>query len=424
MSDLESTILVRRKRPQPSRPHWGRIAAATILAVALFVGGVMYGAYAFFKGTFQPAPGTEGVVIEPGERINVLFLGVDGGVNGNGPKSDGARADTIVLVSFDTETKEVAALHLPRDTRVQIPGRTGFEKLGHAHAYGGPLLAMETVAQFLGVKVHYYVRVDFAGFIKAVDILGGIELTVEKDLFYEDPLQDLYIDIKAGKQTMDGETALNFVRYRGYPDADIGRIRAQQAFVRAFVNKFYELDILWRIPNLVQSIVPYLNTSMDVSTLLQLAGQALQVKKERIAMEMLPGTPRDMTEGGRVISFWVADPVRTQRVVDLLIRGIDYDANRRTRVEVLSGTTSSEAVELLVAHLNKLGYIVIRTGQADRQTYQTTQLISYTKDDLALRRMTRVVSQVAPKPRLIRRQPPEEYVDFAIIVGADVKQGE
>jgi LCP family protein required for cell wall assembly len=422
MSTWDNTALVRRRRARHRRPGWSGLAIAVVLTLALMAGGAVYGAYVIFQRAF---PATlSGIAGEPGERINVLFIGVDGGINGGAPGSNTARADVTVLVSFDPMTGEAAALQLPRDTRVLIPRRTGFSKLGHAHAYGGPLLAVETVAGFLDVKVHYYVRVDFAAFIRAVDILGGVEITVPRDMYYVDPAQDLYIDIKAGRQVMDGETALDFVRYRSYPNGDIGRIQAQQTLARAFVSKFYELDILWRLPSLAQAILPYLETNMDASTMLQLARQALHVREEGIAMELLPGSPRDVTEGGRVTSYWVADPVRTRRLVDLLIRGIDYDANGRVRVEVLNGSGSERDVARVVAHLRRLGYTVVRTGMADRQTHERTQLISYSTDRLTVGRMTRAVSELAGQPRVITRRPPAEPVDFTIVVGADARRRE
>jgi hypothetical protein len=163
---------------------------------------------------------------------------------------------------------------------------------------------------------------------------------------------------------------------------------------------------------------------MDASTMLQLARQALHVREEGIAMELLPGSARDVTEGGRVTSYWVADPVRTRRLVDLLIRGIDYDANGRVRVEVLNGSGSERDVARVVAHLRRLGYTVVRTGMADRQTHERTQLISYSTDRLTVGRMTRAVSELAGQPRVITRRPPAEPVDFTIVVGADARRRE
>jgi len=422
MSSLGSMVPVRRRRALRRRPHWFRMEGAAILALALVASGAVYGAYVALHRIFPLFPA--GDVVEPGERINVLFIGVDGGVNGGRVDPSTARADVVVLVSFDPVTREAAALQLPRDTRVQIPGRTGFRKLGHAHAYGGPRLVSTTVAGFLDVEVHYYVRVNFASFVRAVDILGGVEITVPRNMYYVDPLQDLYIDIKAGRQVMDGKTALNFVRYRSYPNGDIGRLQAQQQLARAFVRKFYDLDILWRLPSLAQAILPYLDTNMDASTILQLAREALHVRETGIAMELLPGASRDVTEGGQVVSYWVADPARTRRVVDLRIRGIDYDANGRVRVEVLRGSGTDQDVARMVAHLRRIGYTVVHIGTAERQTYQNTQLMSYTRDELALKRMTRAVSQLVGAPRVITRRPPAEPIDFTIVVGANVRRGE
>ncbi|HAI21265.1 MAG TPA: hypothetical protein DCM14_05150, partial [Clostridiales bacterium UBA8153] len=289
---------------------------------------------------------------------------------------------------------------------------------------GGPLLAVKTVTGFLDVKVHYYVRVDFAGFIRAVDMLGGVEITVPRNMYYVDPVQNLHIDIKAGRQLMDGETALDFIRYRGYASGDIGRIQTQQAFARAFIRKFYELDILWRLPSLAQAILPYVETNMDASAIVALAMQARYVREEGIVMELLPGSSRDVTEGGRLTSYWVAEPVRTSQLVDLLIRGIDHDANGRVRVEVLGRSGSEQDVARMVTHLRRLGYTVVRTGMAGRQTQQNAQLITYSTDRLTVVRMTRAVSQVAGQLRVITGRPPAEPIDFTIVVGTEVRRGE
>jgi LCP family protein required for cell wall assembly len=402
------------------------MVAVAVLGAFLFVLGIGVGMFSFLGSRSQPVapspgPGGEGTVLVPGERINVLFLGIDWGVNGNhGVRFDATRADTIVLASFDPDTYEVNILHLPRDTRVAIPGRDGFTKLSHAHAYGGPLLTMETVSQFLGVRIHYYVRADFAGFVEAVDVLGGVEIDVPQNMFYEDPAQDLYINLRAGRQLLDGEKALQFVRFRQYIDGDIGRIRAQQAFITAFIRKFYDLDMLWRIPTLVQTVAQHLSTNLDRNTMLQLAATAVKVRQDRIRMEMLPGEPRELREGGTVVSFWVSDPVKTQRLVDLMIHGIDYEANSRIRVEVLNGTSSPGATTELVEHLRKLGFVVINVGQADKQNYRYTEVIQYTGDEQSLNHVRRAVSAFTRTARLVKRSATERYADFTIIVGADI----
>ena len=413
----------RRRRKNPTgKNRIIQLAGMALLVVVLFGIGIIAGTYSFLGAIYDPpVSGGQGVVIAPGERITVLFLGIDEGVNG---RSGVARSDTVILVSFDPDTLETGVLHLPRDTRVPIPGRSGFDKLGHAHAYGGPLLAMETVSQFLDIPVHYYVRADFKGFVEAVNILGGVEIDVERNMVYEDPYQDLYINIKSGPQTLDGEQALSFVRYREYPDADIGRIRAQQQFIRAFVDKFYSLNMLWRIPSLAQSVVKHVSTDIDPNTILSLAGKAVQLEnRDKIAFGMLPGVPGNIVEAGQTVSYWVAHPGETDELVDLLVRGIDREANAQVRIQLKDGAASPATVGAVASHLRGLGYMVIEDGEADRQDHVRTQVQAYNPDERTLLRVTRALGHLNDNGNVELMDADSDEIgdfDFTIIVGSDV----
>lgn len=401
-----------------------QVVGIAVLVVVLFGIGILAGTYSFLGAIYDPpVSGGQGVVIAPGERITVLFLGIDRGVNDGGPRSGVARSDTLILVSFDPDTMETGVLHLPRDTRVAIPGRSGFDKLGHAHAYGGPLLAMETVSQFLDVPVHYYVRADFTGFVEAVNILGGVEIEVDRDMVYEDPYQDLSINIRAGQQTLDGEQALHFVRYREYPNADIGRIQAQQTFIRAFIEKFYRLNMLWRIPSLVGSVANHLSTDIDPNTMLRLANKAIRMDDlDKVTFAVLPGAARDVVEAGRTLNYWVADPIETSNLADRLVRGIDREANAQVRIRLQDGASSPARVAVVADHLRTLGYMVIEDGNAQRQDYEQTHIFGHDPDEKTLLRLTRALGHLNDHGNVKLMEPDDEEDGFAftIIVGSDI----
>ncbi|MEW5935100.1 MAG: LCP family protein, partial [Bacillota bacterium] len=229
------------------------MALGFLLALVGWAGWLGYVTYAGLRqglggGGAEVAP----PLVEPGSRVNVLVLGLDYQLDSSGkPIADWrrshGRADTVMLVSFDLERREVGVLSLPRDSRVDIPGR-GLDKLNAAHAYGGPGLAMRTVQELTGVPVHYYVRTSFDGVARMVDLLGGVEFDVPRNMDYEDPTQDLYIHLKAGRQVLDGKSALQLLRFRQYPEGDIDRIRVQQAFLMAAARKALSVVTLARLP--------------------------------------------------------------------------------------------------------------------------------------------------------------------------------
>ncbi|MEG1346199.1 MAG: LCP family protein, partial [Acidaminococcaceae bacterium] len=172
-------------------------------------------------------------------RINVLILGIDDGDSEDfeGPK----RTDAMLVASFDPDHNEVALVSIPRDTRVQIPGRVGLDKINHAHAYGGVLLAKQTVANLLKIPIHYYVLLNWQGFIDVINIIGGVDMYVEDNMNYEDPYADLKIHITKGYQHLDGKLAGEYVRFRSDELGDIGRVQRQQRFLKALASEFFNL---------------------------------------------------------------------------------------------------------------------------------------------------------------------------------------
>src|SRR5690606_13458695 len=122
------------------------------------------------------------------------------------------RTDTIILATIDKAEGSIHAVAIPRDTRVRIPGRSGYDRINAAHAYGGPKLAVRTVEELLGIEIDYYVRIDYEGFETIIDTLGGVVIDVERPMRYVDRAQGLDIDLKPGVQLLNGKQALDYVR--------------------------------------------------------------------------------------------------------------------------------------------------------------------------------------------------------------------
>ena len=140
-------------------------------------------------------------------KKNIVVMGVDE------RDTDAGRSDTLFVVMLDPKNNNVSLLSIPRDTMVRVPGR-GWDKINHAFAYGGHKLTQQTVEEFLGIQINNYVVVDFSGFKDLVNAIGGIDINVEKDMYYEDPYDNLVIDLQQGRQHLDGEKAIQYVRYR------------------------------------------------------------------------------------------------------------------------------------------------------------------------------------------------------------------
>lgn len=265
--------------------------------ILLLVAAVCVVAYVAF-GYFFPEKGLDN--LDPADRLslkkNIIVMGVDE------RSDDVGRSDTLFVVMFDSKTKAASLLSVPRDTRVRIEGH-GWDKINHAYAYGGQKLTQKTVEELLGIKVNNYVMVDFKGFEGLVDAIGGIDIDVEKDMYYHDTWDGFTVDLKKGRQHLNGKTAIQYVRFRD-EEGDIGRIRRQQHFLMAVYDKITSADMLLHIPGLAKQLTSMVKTDMPLSDMIDI-GRALHsmVKEKGLSMAMVPGEPKYI-DG---ISYWLPD---------------------------------------------------------------------------------------------------------------------
>jgi LCP family protein required for cell wall assembly len=234
-------------------------------------------------------------LIAPFGGQRVVFLGSDARAG------EASRSDTIVVTKAGS-----GMLAVPRDTLVDIPG-VGEDKINAAFANGGPELTVETLENLTGVRMNDYVIVHFDGVEEIVDALGGITLEVDKPVRVRIDGRRVYIP--AGTQTLDGMQALAYVRYRGGPTADIGRIGRQQKFLRELAHESTSPTKLARLPATARATWRNIDTNMNP---LEAARFAVRTRLSGIGgAELYPGTPQYI--GG--ISYWVPDKEAGDKIV-------------------------------------------------------------------------------------------------------------
>ncbi|MER6786975.1 LCP family protein [Streptomyces sp. NPDC000658] len=244
-----------RHRKQRGRRK-GLLIAAWTAAGIVVLGGTGMG-YLYFKlnGNIKSvdidqALGTDRPTKADNGSENILVLGSDtrSGANkklGGGADDGSARSDTAMIIHVYKGHKKASVVSIPRDTLIDRPACTDAKGVAHdaargvmfnsAYSTGGAACAVKTVESISGVRMDHYLEVDFSGFEKLIDELGGVPVTTTKPI--RDP--DSHLDLKAGTHTLDGEQALGLVRTRhGVGDgSDLGRIQLQQAFIKALVNQ-------------------------------------------------------------------------------------------------------------------------------------------------------------------------------------------
>jgi LCP family protein required for cell wall assembly len=228
------------------------------------------------------------------KRVNVLLYGT----------TDESLADTIMLCSFDPETKAVDVISVPRDTYYEREGFTygGYLKI-NAAALEGPLELCKAVHNVLrGIPINYYAMVNYDGVAKIVDSMGGVPMDVPMDMKYTSKKQNLYINLKKGEQVLDGEHAVQFLRFRkGYINADLGRVNAQQEFVKSAVNQAMGLDL----PKVAVAAVKNVDSTITPNAVLYLADKAKGMSNNSITTFTLPGAGD--TKGGLSFFFRAED---------------------------------------------------------------------------------------------------------------------
>lgn len=241
-------------------------------------------------------------------KRNIMVLGVDR------RSGDTGRSDTLFVTMLDTSRNQAALLSVPRDTLVPIPGH-GWDKVNHAYAYGGQELSRKTLENFLGIQINNYVLVDFQGFIKLVDAIGGVDIDVEEPMQYTDPYDGengLVINLQPGRQHMDGTTAIQYVRYRD-EEGDIGRVARQQKFMKAVFARLRSASLLSRAPEIARTLYQSIETDLSVTDLASLLVTFAKNVSGTSQLEtaMVQGSPAYLDD----ISYWIPNMMALRQQV-------------------------------------------------------------------------------------------------------------
>lgn len=249
--------------------------------------------------------------IKDSNRINVLVVG-----------TENSRTDTVIVASYDTKTKIADLISVPRDTYYPREGydRPDSKKINAIYSGEGIEGLTEAVQDILGIPINKYVIFDYEAVVKTVDIMEGVEVNVPFHMVYNDPYDDppLVIDIPEGKQLLDGEQSLKFLRYRkGYDNQDLGRIKAQQEFIKSAAKKVLSL----KLPAVIEEAFSHVETNFSLGELLGLAGNSIGFSIENINSNLMPGVETPL-EG---LSFFIPNDNEIMNLV-YTIYGLNENA--------------------------------------------------------------------------------------------------
>lgn len=311
------------KRRKKYRKILTGILAVILLLFTLLAGGLWFLLNTSFdmRSQTEQESAMEEYMVAPIDKVNIMVMGVDRRTE------DIGRSDTLFIMTADPDKNQISMLSIPRDTRVLIPGY-GYDKINHAYSLGGQQLTEKAVERLLNMPIDHYVVIDFKSFFKIIDALGGIDIYVDERMYYEDPWDDnggLVIDIQPGMQHMNGDMAIQYVRYRD-EDGDIGRVERQQKFLKAVMDRVASPAIITKIPALIYQIGASVETDLSMSQMLSLAAMFKQSKDNGMRAYMVPGEPVYIDE----ISYWVPN-VETLRENMANQMGVLLDAKHKAK---------------------------------------------------------------------------------------------
>jgi LCP family protein required for cell wall assembly len=362
----------------------------------------------------------------PQEAVNILLLGSD-------TSQGSGLTDTMIVVSVDPRTPSVSMLSIPRDMYVFIPGwkmsriNTAYNHgLRVGYPGGGPGLLKATIEYNLGIRVHYYAHVDFEGYIRLIDTLGGVDVVVDCELHdtFPDPEAEggqTDIDLMPGVHHLEGKMALWYARSR-WSTTDYDRARRQQRVLRGMWAQIKQLGLLGKVPELWEGLTQAVDTDLSLEDVLWLASVASRLDTDTaITSRFIDGTVLQpwLTPEGAQVQLPIYDLIGPLVVEALTPPETNRARQGLARVEVLNGTTWPEWGILVADRLAWEGFLVTRIGQADRVDYQSTLVLNH--------RGTTKGSSVYWLARILRMNwdnilpvdPPSEEVDFSVVVGYD-----
>jgi LCP family protein required for cell wall assembly len=313
------------------RPRWGRIFLVGLAVLALVAGAGLLTSYLWVRHVDDGLKRTDPFAALEGRpqkvvngTLNILLVGSDSR-DPDMPSVEGgpARTDTIVILHIPASHDKAYLVSIPRDTWVYVPespdGQNGdtMAKINASYAWGGLPLTVETVERFTGVRMDHVALIDFNGFIKVTDALGGVDMNIEQSIV---SIHEPYRSFTAGPNHLDGAEALDYVRQRyQFPDGDFARMRHQHEFLKALLDKAVSQGTVTNIgtfKEFVSSVASALTVDKDFS-LIDLGWQFRSLRSDNLTFVVSPNLGSDDIDGQSVV---VSDKQNASELYDAMAR--------------------------------------------------------------------------------------------------------
>lgn len=412
-----------------------------IIALLIFAGNFVYRLAKNgwgLQGFIATAMGHDENTLKDLDPINFLLVGI------SGCEEDYKLADTIMVCSYNPKTQKASILSIPRDTYVGKDKQkaSASYKINAVYRNGENIEGMvEAIEKLTELEIDNYFIIDTDALKELVDAIGGVTFNVPIDMKYDDPTQDLHINLKAGEQTLTGEQAEWLVRFRhnnngtSYPteygDNDIGRMRTQREFITEVMKQTLRPENLLKLTKIAEIAFKNINTNMTFDTIKDYIPYAVSFNTENLKTGVLPGVPELVNK----VWIYTANKKQTQQIVEELFSEeeeivdsqentntigntiesdkVDTNNNNKIKIELLNGSGSSKKLTKVTTLLKQKGYNIVKTGNTT--STKKTSIINKTKQSTITSNKLKDILEVGT----ISSKSDNSKVDYTIILGED-----
>jgi len=341
---------------------------------------------------------------------NILVVGID--------STDGVRrSDTIMILKMHDQSRKINMISIPRDSYVHIP-RYGYDKINHAYAYGGIRLLQVTAEEFLRLNIHRYLRLSLNDLRYIINVLGGVELDVERRMYYVDKAGGLYINLYPGQQRLNSDQAMGYIRYRNTVEGDIGRTRRQQKLIQAIFQEAVRPLNLFKIPKIITHLRQRLHTDLRFKEMIWLGAHLKKAyDTQQLFQATLPG--KEIYING--VSYWDVDRAAATIILQKALNPAIRSRSQRQKplslkIEVLNGNGLAGSAEKIAGELKKIGVSVTKIDNAAHFHYRKSQLVIWYRKDNATKRLR---SYLGIGPRHVKVKQIKKPIYATLVLGRD-----
>lgn len=436
-----------KKNKRKKKKTWKKVLLIILLILITFIGWFTYKTYrngGGLSGMLATVVGHDENTKKNLKEIKVLILGVSTDL-------DSELTDTIMVASYNPNTQKANLLSIPRDTYTgkYKSKATASQKINALYNLNkSPEKTLAAVNDITGLDIQYYVVIRTEALIKLVDAIGGVEFNVPIDMKYDDPTQDLHIDLKAGLQKLDGDKAEQLLRFRHsnykngvmttypseYGNDDFGRMRTQRDFIVVTLKQTLKPGNIFKIGEILEIANENVETNLELSYVKDYIPYAVEFNTDNMQTAALPGTTPDIKETNNV-SVFIVDEEETEKLIKSMfysdltetetgnentntISNNTVSANSNTssqiEIELLNGSGDKTKLEKAKKLLEDAGYNVKKTGN----TTAISKTIITNKKDLTDENL-KDIKETLGVGSISTNKSSTSLVDVSIVIGKD-----